>query len=52
MKRIFEEMSYLIEKNELLTPQTNFPDWLIKQYDYWNETVGNKEFPCHFWYPI
>ncbi|MGW7833774.1 YqcI/YcgG family protein [Staphylococcus xylosus] len=48
MKRIFEEMSYLIEKNELLTPQTNFPDWLIKQYDYWNETVGNKEFPCHF----
>lgn len=48
IKRIFEEITYLIEKNELLTLQTNFPDWLIKQYEYWNETVGDKKFPCHF----
>ncbi|MDD9337166.1 MAG: YqcI/YcgG family protein [Rickettsiaceae bacterium] len=41
-------MHYLLQANDFKIHQSELPKWLVNQYAYWNEVVGNKDFPCHF----
>ncbi|MGW7916734.1 YqcI/YcgG family protein [Staphylococcus xylosus] len=41
-------MNNLLKSTDFDFYQSELPNWVTKQYTYWNKVVGDKDFPCHF----